>query len=59
MEKRKRILESFPGIGRETSREILNNFSSLMDFFLSEVEEITEIKGVGQKKAKSIKEILN
>ena len=58
-EKRKRILESFPGIGLETSREILINFSSLTDFFLSEVEVIMEVKGIGQKKAQSIKEILN
>ena len=58
-EKRKRILESFTGIGQKTSREILINFNSLMDFFLSEVEEIAEVKGIGRKKAQNIKKILN
>jgi Fanconi anemia group M protein len=57
-EKRKRVLESFPCIGVKISGEILNNFGSLMDFFLSETEEIVKIKGVGQKKARIIREVL-
>ncbi|MEM2932687.1 MAG: ERCC4 domain-containing protein [Candidatus Pacearchaeota archaeon] len=51
------ILESFPGIGKITAREILKRFGTIKAFINADEEELAKIKKLG-KKAKIIKKII-
>jgi Fanconi anemia group M protein len=51
------IMESFPGIGPKTAKEILKKFKSIKNFSNASIEELKEIPKLG-KKAEIIKKIL-
>ena len=57
-EQKKKILESFPSIGKQLSEELLNRFKTLDKIFDASIEELTSIPGIGKKKAKQIKWML-
>jgi len=52
------ILESFPGIGPKTAKEILKHFKTLKNFANADIEELKKIPKLG-KKAEFIKLILD
>lgn len=53
------VLESFPGIGKITAREILKKFKTIKQFINAPEEELSKIKKLGRKKARIIKRIIN
>ena len=53
--KKRYILQGFPGVGPKTSRKILREHKTLMNFF----KNIDKSKAVGAKSKKDIKKILN
>ncbi|MFA5856607.1 MAG: ERCC4 domain-containing protein [Candidatus Pacearchaeota archaeon] len=55
-EKKRYILESFPGIGPSLSKRLLDNFNNLMEIFVSDEEKLFPIL---KNKYKEFKEILN
>jgi Fanconi anemia group M protein len=52
------IMESFPGIGPSIARELLKKFESIEGVINAEVDEMKEIKRLGEKKAKIIKDLV-
>ena len=52
------ILESFPGVGATTAKELLKKFKTIKNFVLANTKEIAKIKRLGEKKAKEIKDII-
>jgi len=53
------IIEGFPGVGSKLAENILNHFRTIRKFANTTISELTEIEGVGNKKAREIYEILN
>jgi len=51
------IIESFPGIGPKTAREILKKFKSIKNFANASIDELRKIPKLG-KKAEILKKIL-
>jgi len=52
------ILAGFPNINTTLAKRLLEKFGSLEALFTASVEEIQEVKGIGKKIAKEIKELL-
>lgn len=48
------IVSSFPGIGAQTAKALLENFSSIKKMVNSGEEELKSIKGVGEKTAQAL-----
>lgn len=55
---KKNILESMPMIGPHLANELLNNFGSLNKIFKASEDELKDVPGIGEKKAKKIKWML-
>ncbi len=53
-----RILRNIPILTEENIMALINEFSSLRNLVLASEEDFTKIKGIGEKKAKAIKEYL-
>jgi len=53
------IVESLPGIGRNLSRNLLEEFKSVRKIFNADVEELKRVDKIGKKKAESIKKIID
>lgn len=56
-EKRRYIIEGFPGIGPKTSKEIIKKYKTLSVFF-EKIDEIDKLPGLGKITKKEIKDIL-
>ncbi|NHJ38728.1 MAG: DEAD/DEAH box helicase [Asgard group archaeon] len=52
------IIAGFPNINTILAKRILEKFGSLENFFSASIEEIQEIKGIGKKIAKEIKDLI-
>ncbi len=53
------ILCSFPGIGRKQAKLLLEHFGSLRALFHAKSYDVTKCIGMGRKRAKSIREVLD
>lgn len=53
------VLCSFPGIGMEKAKTILNHTGNLRSFFMMDKVSLKNIPGIGEKLATQISEILN
>ncbi len=51
------IVSSFPNIGPNTAKELLKNFKNVKNIFNANEEDLKKVQGVGEKTAKSIKEV--
>ncbi len=52
------VVSSFPGVGRQTARNILNHFKTIKTFINAEDKDMKKVKNVGSKTIKRIKQIL-
>lgn len=48
------IVSSFPGIGPQTAKALLENFSSIKNLINAKEDELTKLKGIGEKTAKNL-----
>ena len=53
------IVESLPGIGPTTAKALLNYFGSVENVFMASKQELREVEGIGDKRAKEIREMLS
>jgi ERCC4-type nuclease len=53
-EKQRRILESYPNIGPICAHALLEYFDSIINFVNSSIEDLCNVKGIGEKTAKEI-----
>jgi len=51
------IVSSLPGIGPMTAKELLKHLKSVDRIFAASENELVDVKGVGKKKARAIREI--
>jgi len=58
-DQQKIIIETFPGIGPSTAKEILRKFHSIRNFANASVEELEKIPRLGRKKALILRQILD
>ncbi|MHA1830588.1 MAG: helix-hairpin-helix domain-containing protein [Candidatus Helarchaeota archaeon] len=52
------MLAGFPDIDSKRAQDLLNYFGSLEEIFNAPIEALMNVKGIGKKIAKQIKEIL-
>jgi DNA excision repair protein ERCC-4 len=53
-----RILQGLPGIGPSRAERLLETFGSVEAVMTADVEHLEQVEGVGEKRAKAIREIL-
>ncbi len=53
-----RILSSIPVLEEEDVRNLINHFKNLKNILLASEKDLTEVKGIGEKKSRKIKEYL-
>jgi ERCC4-type nuclease len=53
-----RILQGLPGIGPGRAQRLLETFGSVEAVMTADVEHLEQVEGVGEKRAKAIREIL-
>jgi len=53
------IVSSFPGIGKNTAKILLENFGNIKNLINSTEEDLSAIKGIGKKISKSLINIFN
>ena len=53
------IVSALPGISLKMARRLLKRFKSVRKIFLSSENELMKVKGIGEKIAKRIKEVLD
>jgi len=58
LQRRKFVLEGFPGIGPFVAESLLDNFSSLREIFNADKSELEKIRGFSEKKVDEFLEIL-
>ncbi len=52
------ILQSLPQVGPKLAKRLLTHFDSIEAVFTASVKELTKVEGIGQEKARRIREIL-
>ncbi|MBW8185713.1 ERCC4 domain-containing protein [Shewanella nanhaiensis] len=52
------ILQSLPQVGPKLAKRLLSHFDSIEAIFTAPVEELIKVEGIGQEKARTIREIL-
>ncbi len=55
---KKKVLESFPLIGKQLSGELMKRFGTLDKIFKASVEDLQDVHGIGKRKAEKIKWML-
>ncbi len=58
-EQQEYLISSFPGIGSELARNLLEQFGSVREIMNASEEELRKARLVGEKKAKKIKEVVD
>lgn len=58
-EQQEYVISSLPGIGPKLAKPLLEKFGSVSSVMNASVEDLQEIDLIGEKKAKSIRELLN
>ncbi|MGV8176515.1 MAG: ERCC4 domain-containing protein [Candidatus Bilamarchaeaceae archaeon] len=53
------VLESFPMIGPKVAKELLNRFGTIENVMLASMKELSEVDGMGPKRAAMLREILD
>ena len=53
------IVESLPGIGPKTAKALLNHFGTVENVFIASKQELREVEGIGDKRAKEIRQMLS
>ncbi len=53
------ILQNLPGVGRKRAEAILNGYGSLNKFFLTNIDKLTEIEGIGNRTASAIIKLIH
>lgn len=52
------ILQSLPQVGPKLAKRLLSHFDSIESIFIASEEELIKVEGIGQEKARTIREIL-
>ena len=52
------IVESLPGIGPRTAKQLLKHFGSVEKIFTANERELREVEGVGPKRAKETRKLI-
>ena len=55
----RRVVEMLPGSGMVMARTLLQHFGSFERIFAAEPDDLTEVRGLGKKKAKAIHQVLH
>ncbi len=58
-DRRMNVLTSFPGVGPVMADNLLNHFGTIRKVLTASAEKLMEVKGVGAKKAKLVREIID
>jgi Fanconi anemia group M protein len=53
------IVESLPGIGRNLSKSLLEQFNSINKIFNADVEDLKKVEKIGKKKAENIRKVID
>ena len=57
-EKQEYLVSALPGINLTLARRLLKKFKSPLNVFTSSLTQLTEVEGIGEKKAREIKKVL-
>ncbi|RJQ20757.1 DEAD/DEAH box helicase [Candidatus Woesearchaeota archaeon] len=57
-EQQEYVVSSLPQVGLNLARELLRHFGSVQGVFAASEDELREVEGVGEKKARAIREVL-
>ena len=52
------ILQSLPQVGPKLAQRLLNHFDNIEAVFIASAEELSKIEGIGQEKARKIRDVL-
>jgi DNA excision repair protein ERCC-4 len=52
------ILQAFPGVGAKTAAKIMERFQTIERFCRASVAELSQVEGLGEKRAEEIKKLL-
>ncbi len=52
------IVAGLPNVDTKLARRLLKRFKSIEKIFTASINELMEVKGIGKKKSKKIKEVL-
>ncbi|MCE4613318.1 MAG: helix-hairpin-helix domain-containing protein [Desulfurococcales archaeon] len=52
------IIQAFPGVGTKTAVKIMEKFQTIERFCRASIAELSQVEGLGEKKAQEIKKIL-
>jgi ERCC4-type nuclease len=52
------ILQGLPGIGRDRAELLLETFGSVEKIFTAEYEDLIQVKGIGRKTARNIRDMV-
>ncbi len=58
-EQQRFIVESLPGIGPSMAKSLLKHFKSVEKVFTASKQELKEVEGIGDKRAKEIREVVS
>ncbi len=57
-EQQESIVASFPGIGSEISKSLLQNFKTIKNIINADIKKLKEVEKIGKKKAQKILELI-
>ena len=52
------ILQSLPQVGPKLAKRLLDHFDNIQAIFTASAEELSKIEGIGQEKARKIRDVL-
>lgn len=58
-ERQKFIVAGIPGVNRKIAERLLEQFGSVQEIFNASKDQLRDVKGIGQKKADSIREVIS
>ncbi len=58
-EQQRFIAESLPGVGPKNAKALLEHFKSVQELFEADADELCDVEGIGEKKAKEIRRVLS
>ena len=58
-EQQRFIVESLPGVGPKNAKSLLEHFKSVQEVFEADSDDLRDVEGIGEKKAREIRRVLS